>query len=100
MGLRILNLRGEVSRVEDLALSQIVVVKARQEEGRDIIAVSFQGRVVDYLLERRSFKLISGSMTYPERLHECWIFEREGGQSSWLLADIQDSRFFWENEAA
>jgi predicted lipid-binding transport protein (Tim44 family) len=100
MGLRIINLRGEVSRVEDLSLSQIVVVSSRQEEGRDIIVVNFQGRVVDYLLERRSFKLISGSMTYPERLQECWIFEREWGQGSWLLADIQDSRIYFENAAA
>ena len=100
MGLTLLNLRGEISRVEDLALTHIVVVMARQDDGRDVIAVSFQGQVVDYLLERRSFKLISGSMTYPERLQECWIFERQGAQSPWLLADIQDSRFFWENQAA
>lgn len=100
MGLKLLNLRGEISRVEDLALSQIAVVMAGQREGRERIAVSFQGQVVDYLLERRSFKLISGSMSYPERLHECWIFERQSGRGSWLLADIQDSRFFGENEAA
>lgn len=100
MGLKLLSLRGEISRVEDLALSQIVVVMAGQRDGRERIAVSFQGRVVDYLLERRSFKLISGSMTYPERLHECWIFERECGRRSWLLADIQDSRYFWEIEAS
>ncbi len=56
--------------------------------------------LVDYLLERRSFKLISGSMTYPERLQECWIFEREWGRLSWLLRDIQDSRFFVETQAA
>ena len=100
MGLKLLSLRGEISRVEDLALSRIVVLMARQEEGRDIITMGFQGRVVDYLLERRSFKLISGSMTYPERLQECWIFEREWGRRSWLLTDIQDSRFFVEAEAA
>jgi predicted lipid-binding transport protein (Tim44 family) len=99
MGLKILSLRGEISRVEDLALSQIVVLMARQEEGRDIITMSFQGRVVDYLLERRSFKLISGSMAYPERLQECWIFEREWGRLSWLLTDVQDSRFFVGMEA-
>ncbi|MBI4642620.1 MAG: TIM44-like domain-containing protein [Deltaproteobacteria bacterium] len=100
MGLKILSFRGEISRVEDLALSQIVVLMARQEEGRDIITMGFQGRVVDYLLERRSFKLISGSMTYPERLQECWIFEREWGRRSWLLTDILDSRFFVETQAA
>jgi|GEM_PF-1352600 predicted lipid-binding transport protein (Tim44 family) len=90
VGLKIIGLRGEISRVEDLALSQIVVETASQGEGWDTIAVQFQGRVVDYVLERRSFKLISGSMGYPERLQECWIFERPRGQRSWLLADIQD----------
>jgi len=71
---------------------------AGQKEGRERIAVSFQGRVVDYLLGSRTMKLISGSMSYPERLHECWIFERQSGHGSWLLADIQDFRLFWENE--
>lgn len=98
MGLKLLNLRGEISRVEDLVLSQIMVVMAGQKEGRERIAVSFQGRVVDYLLGSRTMKLISGSMSYPERLHECWIFERQSGHGSWLLADIQDFRLFWENE--
>lgn len=90
MGLKIVALREEISRVEDLALSQIVVEAATRGEGWDTIALGFQGRVVDYVLDRRSFKLISGSMSYPERLHECWIFERLQGQRSWLLADIHD----------
>lgn len=90
MGLKIVALREEISRVEDLALSQIVVEAASTGEGWDTIALGVQGRVVDYVLDRRSFKLVSGSMSYPERLHECWIFERPRGWSSWLLADIHD----------
>jgi len=92
VGLKIIGLRGETSRVEDLALSQTIVETASQEEGWDTVALRFQGRVVDYVLDRRSFKLVSGSMSYPERLQECWIFERPRGQKSWLLADIQDPR--------
>jgi len=98
MGLKLLNFRREISRVEDLALSRIVVLNARQETSRDVIIMGFQGRVVDYLLDRLSFKLISGNMTYPERLQECWIFEREWGGGSWLLADIQDFRYFCDFE--
>ncbi len=90
MGLKIISLKEEISRVEDLALSQIVVEAAIPGEGWDTIAVVFQGRVVDYVLSRRSFKLVSGSMSYPERLHECWLFERPRDQRSWLLADIHD----------
>jgi predicted lipid-binding transport protein (Tim44 family) len=100
MGLKLLNLRREISRVEDLALSRIVVLNVRQEAGRDVIIMGFQGRVVDYLLDRLSFKLISGNMTYPERLQECWIFEREWGGGSWLLADIQDFRYFSDYKPA
>jgi len=90
MGLKIVALREEISRMDDLALSQIVVESATEGEGWDTIALGVQGRVVDYVLDRRSFKLVSGSMSYPERLHECWIFERQRGQSAWLLADIHD----------
>jgi len=100
MGMKIINLRGEISRMEDLALSQIVVVMAKKKTDREIIKVGFAGRVVDYLLERRSFKLISGSMSYPERLHEYWIFERKKDQNRWLLADIHDSRILPDHEAA
>jgi len=100
MGLKLLNFRREISRVEDLALSQIVVLMAKQDAGRDVIIMGFQGRAVDYLLDRLSFKLISGNMTYPERLQECWIFEREWDQGSWLLADIQDFRYFCDFEPA
>jgi predicted lipid-binding transport protein (Tim44 family) len=96
VGLKIISLRGEISRVEDLALSQIIVEAASQGEGWDTITVRFQGLVVDYVLERRSFKLVSGSMSYPERLQELWIFERTRGQQSWLLADIQDPRVLAE----
>jgi predicted lipid-binding transport protein (Tim44 family) len=100
MGLKLINLRGEISRMEDLALSRIVVARAWKRGDREIIQVSFVGRVVDYILERRSFKLVSGSMSYPEKFDEYWIFERKRDQDYWRLADIRDSRDTPEHEAA
>jgi predicted lipid-binding transport protein (Tim44 family) len=100
MGLKIISLRGEISRMEDLSLSGIVVTMAGKRRDREIIKISFVGRVVDYMLERRSFKLISGSMSYPERFDEYWLFERKRGQDHWLLADIHDSRVMPDHEAA
>lgn len=91
MGLRFLALRNEISRVEDLTLSEMVVTRAWQEPERDMITVWFQGKALDYILEKTSFKLQSGSMTYPADLSECWIFERPKGREEWLLNGIEEA---------
>jgi predicted lipid-binding transport protein (Tim44 family) len=49
-----------------------------------------EGQVVDYILQKNSYKLVSGSLTYPAEVRESWRFERQSDQRSWKLTDIQD----------
>ncbi len=90
MGLKMLNLREEISRLEDLRLTRLVVIAAGRENERDFLTLKVEGQVMDYILQKSSYKLVSGSLTYPAELRECWRFERQGNQISWMLTDIQN----------
>jgi predicted lipid-binding transport protein (Tim44 family) len=91
MGIKIMNLREEISRLEDLCLNRLVVFAAGSEKEGEFITLLIEGQVMDYILHKSSHKLLSGSLTYPIDLRESWRFERVGGQGPWKLADIQDS---------
>lgn len=90
MGLKIMNLREEISRVEDLHLTRVVVIAAGQEDDKDFIGLGVEGQVMDYILQKKSYKLVSGSMTYPAEVRECWRFERRSGTGPWKVTDIQN----------
>ncbi len=90
MGLKILALKNEISRLEDLCLHRLAVVQAEVEEHREWLTVQVEGEVMDYVLERPSLKLLAGSLAYPTELKECWLFERAGPGQEWLLCDIRD----------
>lgn len=90
MGLKMMHLREEVSRLEDLHLTRLVVMAAGCENERDFITLQVEGQVMDYILQKASYKLVSGSLTYPAEMRESWRFERRRHQGSWKLTDIQD----------
>ncbi len=90
MGLKIVSLREEISRLEDLHLRSLVVTAASHENDKESITLRLEGEVVDYILQKSSYKLVSGSLTYPTTVRESWRFERRRGQEPWKLTDIQD----------
>jgi predicted lipid-binding transport protein (Tim44 family) len=89
MGLKILDLRDQVSHLEDVCIDRLAVTAAGRENGREFITLHVEGELLDYILQRKSGKLVSGSLTYPNALKEFWRFERREGQP-WRLVDIQD----------
>lgn len=90
MGLKILALRREISRLEDLSLKRLAVVQAEVEPQRQTVTVWVEGQVLDYVLQSQTYKLLAGSMAYPAELRESWQFERPDPASPWRLHDIQD----------
>lgn len=90
MGLKIMFLREESSYLEDLTLDGITVTAAGVDDGRDFITVCFHGRLLDYVLDKGSGKLLLGSMAYPATFQEYWDLERPRGQSEWVLHDIRE----------
>ncbi len=89
LGLETLGLRGQISYLEELHLAHMEAAEAGVEGERAFITVWFQGQVVDYILDRPSRRLLSGSMTYPAELSEYWRFERRRDRDVWQLADIE-----------
>lgn len=90
MGLKIISLREERSYLEDLAVEGVTITAAGINDGREFITVHFQGRVLDYVLDKSSGKLLLGSMAYPAIFQEYWDLERPLGQSPWVLQDIRE----------
>jgi len=91
MGLKIMYLREESSFLEDLSLEGITITAAGINDGHDYITVCFHGRLLDYVLDKSSGKLLLGSMAYPATFQEYWDLERPRGQNTWVLHDIRES---------
>jgi hypothetical protein len=91
MGLKIMFLREEISHLEDLSLEGITVTGAGVNDGKDFITVRFRGRLLDYVLDKSSGKLLLGSMAYPATFYEYWDLERPQGQNTWVLQDIREA---------
>jgi predicted lipid-binding transport protein (Tim44 family) len=90
MGLKIMSLREERSFLEDMILEGMTVTDARVDDGTELITVCFRGRLLDYVLDKASGKLLLGSMAYPATFQEYWDLERPRGQTTWVLQDIRD----------
>jgi hypothetical protein len=90
MGLKIMSLREERSYLEDMLLEGITVTDARVDDGKESITVCFRGRLLDYVLDKASGKLLLGSMAYPAIFQEYWDLERPRGQDTWVPQDIRD----------
>jgi predicted lipid-binding transport protein (Tim44 family) len=90
MGLKIMSLREERSYLEDMILEGMTVTDARVDDGKELITVCFRGRLLDYVLDKASGKLLLGSMAYPATFQEYWDLERPRGPGTWVLQDIRD----------
>jgi predicted lipid-binding transport protein (Tim44 family) len=90
MGLKIMSLREERSYLEEMILEGISVTAAGVNDGKEHITVCFRGRLLDYVLDRKSGKLLLGSMAYPATFQEYWYLERPRGESAWVLQDIRE----------
>lgn len=90
MGLKIISLREERSYLEELAVESITITVAGVNDGKEFITVQCRGRVLDYVLDKNSGKLLLGSMAYPTLFQEIWDLERPLGQTSWVLQDIRE----------
>jgi predicted lipid-binding transport protein (Tim44 family) len=90
MGLKIMSLREERSYLEDMVIDGFMVTDARVEDGKETITVFFRGRLLDYVLDKGSGKLLLGSMAYPATFQEYWELERPRGSGPWVLQDIRD----------
>jgi predicted lipid-binding transport protein (Tim44 family) len=84
--------KGQVNRLENIAIREIAFSEAWQEEGKDYITVGYLANLLDYTVDAKTNQVVSGSDTEPVKFEEYWTFVRlVGGGSPWQLGAIQQA---------
>jgi predicted lipid-binding transport protein (Tim44 family) len=78
----------QFNRLENIAVRQVEIVDAVQDQGEEFITVKFLASLLDYVVDETTNQTISGSTTDPVKFLEYWTFTRRVGDRSWTLAGI------------
>jgi predicted lipid-binding transport protein (Tim44 family) len=78
----------QFNRLENIAVRQVEIVDAAQDQGEEYITVKFLASLLDYTTDETGNQLISGSSTDPVKFLEYWTFTRKIGNKNWILAGI------------
>ena len=85
-----LKAAGTINRLENIAVREVDITEAWQEEGRDYLTVRFLASILDYTTDETG-KVVSGSDTAPVKFEEYWTFSRPVGPNPWKLSAIQQA---------
>jgi len=78
----------QFNRLENIAVRQVDIVDAVQDQGEEYITVKFLASLLDYVVDETTGQTVSGSTSDPVKFLEYWTFTRKVGQRNWLLAGI------------
>ena len=78
----------QINRLENVAVRQVEIVYAAQDQGMDYITVKFVASLLDYTVDDRDNKVTSGSPVDPVKFLEYWTFCRKIGDRNWVLSAI------------
>jgi predicted lipid-binding transport protein (Tim44 family) len=82
----------QFNRLENIAVRQVEIVDAAQDQGEEYITVRFLASLLDYITDETTGNVISGSSTDPVKFLEYWTFMRKVGEKNWLLAGITQEK--------
>jgi predicted lipid-binding transport protein (Tim44 family) len=77
-----------INRLENIAVRNVEIVEAWQEEGQDFITTLIYANLLDYTVDDSSGAVVSGSKTDPVKFEEYWTFTRPVGNNPWRLSAI------------
>ena len=77
-----------INRLENIAVRKVEPAEVWQESGRNYITVLFTANLLDYTVDDKSGKVISGDRLSPVKFQEFWTFSRSIGERQWQLAGI------------
>lgn len=80
--------KGELNKLENIAIRRVEIVDAGNDGENDFVTVLFMANLLDYTVEEKSGKVISGSMTEPVKFAERWTWARPAGTEDWKLEGI------------
>jgi predicted lipid-binding transport protein (Tim44 family) len=78
----------QFNRLENIAVRQVDIVDAVQDQGEEYITVKFLASLLDYVVDEATGQTVSGSTSDPVKFLEYWTFTRKVGQRNWVLAGI------------
>ena len=78
----------QVNRLENIAVRQVNIVDAVQDQGEEYITVKFLASLLAYVVDETNGHTISGNTSDPVKFLEYWTFTRKVGQRNWALAGI------------
>jgi len=85
-----LKAAGTINRLENIAIREVDITEAWQEEGKDYLTVRFLASLLDYTTDETG-KVIAGSDVEPVKFEEYWTFSRPVGPGPWKLSAIQQA---------
>jgi predicted lipid-binding transport protein (Tim44 family) len=77
-----------INRLENIAVRKVEPAEVWQESGRDFVTVLFTANLLDYTVDDKAGKVISGDKLNPVKFQEFWTFSRDIGDRGWQLAGI------------
>ncbi len=82
--------KGQINKLESIAIRTVEVTQAGSESGEDFISVLFKANLLDYTVDEKSGDLIDGSMTTPVKFEEEWTWARPTGTQDWKLEGLKE----------
>ncbi|MFZ2088008.1 MAG: Tim44 domain-containing protein, partial [Desulfobaccales bacterium] len=79
---------GLLNKIENIAVREVNLSEAWQENGRDYLTFRVYATLLDYTLDEKSGEIVSGSKTDPIKFEEYWTFTRPTGNNPWQLSAI------------
>jgi predicted lipid-binding transport protein (Tim44 family) len=83
--------KGQINRLENIAVRKVEFSEAWQESGQDYITVLFTASLLDYTVDDKSGEVVAGDRHSPVKFEEFWTFCRPSGHPQWKLAAINQA---------
>ena len=80
--------KGQINRLENIAVRKVEVTEAWQESSKDYITVLFTANLLDYTVDDKSGEVVAGDRHNPVKFEEFWTFCRPSGHPQWELSAI------------
>jgi predicted lipid-binding transport protein (Tim44 family) len=77
-----------INRLENIAVRQVDIVDAVQDQGEEYVTVKFVASLLDYTVDEATNQVVAGSDKDPVKFLEYWTFNRKVGERNWALAGI------------
>jgi predicted lipid-binding transport protein (Tim44 family) len=85
------KLHGQRNRMDNIALRESEITEVWTENGEDFITVRFHANLLDFTVDEKSGKVVTGSDSEPVEFEEFWTFSRPVGPNGWKMTAVQQA---------